>query len=407
MEDRLQRIILFILPFIQFSHIVDFMMLMPLGPQLMRIFNIGPHEFSLIVSAYTFSAGFSGLMGAFFLDRFDRKKALTFFYSGFILGTFFCAISPSYQILLASRIVTGAFGGLLSAISLSIIGDSFPYEKRGTAMGILMASFSLASVVGVPAGLFLAAIANWQTPFYVLAGISLIALVTAQFLLPPMRGHMIHHSGDKTSNHPTPLQSIKIIFGKAEHLWAITLTFLLMFAGFSIIPFISPFLVANVGVTEHQLPLVFFFGGFFTFFTGQLIGRLADRFGKHNVFITLSVLAVIPMLLITHLSVTPLPLVLVCTVLFMVLVSGRMVPTMAMITAVIAPQNRGSFMSFNSAVQQTACGVAAIISGSILVKTSDGTLMNYGHIGIYAAIISVLCIWISLKLKPVSTKAVD
>jgi len=404
MEDRQQKIILFILPFIQFSHIVDFMMLMPLGPQLMRIFNIGPHEFSLIVSAYTFSAGFSGLLGAFFLDRFDRKKALTFFYSGFILGTFCCAISPSYEILLASRILTGAFGGILSAISLSVIGDAFPYEKRGMAMGIIMASFSLASVVGVPIGLFLAAIANWQTPFYILAGISLIALITAQFLFPSMRGHMIDV---KTANHPSPLQSIKIIFGKAQHLWAISLTFLLMFAGFSIIPFISPYLVANVGVTEHQLPLVFFFGGLFTFFTGQIIGRLADRFGKHNVFITLSILAVIPMLLITHLNVTPLPLVLVCTVLFMVLVSGRMVPTMAMITAVVSPQNRGSFMSFNSAVQQTACGVAAIVSGSILVKSSDGTLLNYGLIGMYAAIISVLCIGISLKLKPVSTKAVD
>jgi predicted MFS family arabinose efflux permease len=317
---------------------------------------------------------------------------------------FFISISPSYQILLTSRIITGAFGGILSAIGLSVIGDAFPYEKRGTAMGIMMASFSLASVVGVPVGLFLAAIANWQTPFYILAGISLAALITAQFLFPSMRGHMID---SETTNHPSPLESIKIIFGKAEHLWAISLTFLLMFAGFSIIPFISPYLVANVGVTEHQLPLVFFFGGLFTFFTGQIIGRLADRFGKHNVFITLSVLSVIPMLLITHLSITPLPLVLTTTVLFMVLVSGRMVPTMAMITAVISPQNRGSFMSFNSAVQQTACGVAALVSGTILVKNIDGSLMNYGQIGIYAVIISVLCIWISLKLKPVSTKAVD
>jgi len=401
MDTRHQKLLLWILPFIQFSHIVDFMMLMPLGPQLMQIFQISPAQFGYLVSAYTFSAGLSGLLGGFFLDRFDRKKALLTVYFGFTVGTFCCAISPNYQILLASRILAGAFGGLLSATILSIIGDAFPYEKRGQAMGIIMAAFSLASIIGVPFGIMIAAHTNWQTPFYLLASISLIALFTAQRVLPELSGHM-------TQKTLKPIETLKIIFGKSIHYWAFALTLLATMSSFMIIPFISPFLVSNGFMTNTTLPLLYFFGGIFTFFSSQLIGRLSDRFGKHNIFILISMTAILPMLLITHLP-TGLPLVFVNAsgIFFMVFVSGRMVPMMAMITAVVAPQNRGSFMSFNSAIQQFSSALATLIGGSLLANGLKGELLHYGQVGFIGAVLAFVCIFISLKLKPISTKAVD
>lgn len=392
-----EKAILWTLSAINFIHIVDFMILMPLGPQLMRIFEIGPVEFSLLVSSYTFSAGISSFLGAFFLDRFDRKKILIWVYVGFMIGTLGCALSPSYGVLLIARVVSGIFGGLTSALILAIIGDLIPNERRGRAMGLVMAAFSFASVMGVPLGLFLASLSDWHTPFYILTGLSLISLLMIAKFIPPIAEHL-----GKEIKRPHPLEVISRVTSNANQMRAITLSIMMMFGQFMIIPFLSPYNVANVGFTEMQLTYVYMAGGAFTIFTSPWVGKLADRHGKLRIFTIFMLLNLIPIGLITHLGITPIPLVLVITTLFFVTSNGRYVPAAALITGTAKPENRGSFLSFNSAVQQLAAGFASLLAGLIIGENALGQLTNFNWVGYLAIFFSILCIPLARRVKVVS-----
>ncbi|MFC3415660.1 MFS transporter [Algoriphagus hitonicola] len=392
-----EKLLLWTLAAINFIHIVDFMILMPLGPQLMRVFDISPREFGLLVSSYTFSAGVSSFFGAFFLDRFDRKKILIWVYVGFSIATLGCALSPSYPILLIARVISGLFGGLTSALILAIIGDVIPNERRGRAMGLVMAAFSVASVLGVPMGLFLASLSDWHMPFYILTGLSVVSLGMIFRFIPKITEHL-----GKEIKRPHPLQVIRRVTSNPNQMRAITLSVMMMFGQFMIIPFLSPYTVANVGFTEMQLTYIYMAGGAFTIFTSPWVGKMSDKYGKLRIFTIFMSLNVVPIAIITHLGVTPIFYVLLVSTLFFVTSNGRYVPAAAIITGTAKPENRGSFLSFNSAVQQLATGVASLIAGIIIGETATGELTNYNVVGYIAIVFSVLCIPLARRVKIIS-----
>lgn len=392
-----EKLILWTLAAINFIHIVDFMILMPLGPQLMRIFEISPKEFGLLVSSYTFSAGISSFFGAFFLDRFDRKKILLWVYVGFAIATLGCALSPNYPILLAARVLSGIFGGLTSALILAIIGDVVPNDRRGRAMGLVMAAFSVASVLGVPMGLFLASLSDWHTPFYILTVLSVLSLGMIIRYIPNITEHL---KNDLV--RPNPMVVIRRVTSNSNQMRAITLSVMMMFGQFMIIPFLSAYTVANVGFSEMQLTYVYMAGGAFTIFTSPWVGRLSDKYGKLKIFTIFMILNVIPIAIITNLGVTPIPFVLMISTMFFVTSNGRYVPAAAIITGTARPENRGSFLSFNSAIQQIATGFASLIAGIIIGENAVGELTNYNVVGYIAIVFSLLCIPIARRVKIVS-----
>ena len=291
-----ERFFLLSLALLQFTNIMDFMIMMPLGPQLMRLFQIGPDQFSMAVSAYTISAGISGIAGAFWLDRLDRKQALLLMYGGFLVGTLCCALAPSYLLLVTARIVTGAFGGILGAIVFSIVADTIPEARRGSAMGIVSTSFSMASVFGVPFGLYLATLLSWHAPFYAIVIIGAIIYAILFKVLPPMRSHFEHHH-----LHTSRWANVMAVLTDPVVRRSLLFMVLLMFGQFSIIPFISPYMVANVGISEQYLPFIYFFGGAATIVSSPLVGKISDAVGKPKVFTFFGIIAVLPVLIITNL----------------------------------------------------------------------------------------------------------
>lgn len=391
--NRKETILLLTLALIQFTHVMDFMIIMPLGNQLMKLFEISPQQFGFIVSAYTIMAGIVGFTGAFFVDNFDRKKILSVCYTGFLIGTLACAISPNYEFMLLARILTGAFGGLLSTLILSIVGDAIPFERRASAMGVVTAGFSLASVFGVPFGNFLATRFTWHAPFFFIAAFGVLVSLLIFRFVPLMNDHI----QDK-SRRPDLIGVIKRLRKNMNQRRALLLMGLLMMSQFTIIPFIAAFMEKNVGFSQLEVTYIYLFGGLCTVFTSPLIGRLADNIGKQKVYGIFAALAVIPLYLITNMPVWPMWAVLVVTSFFFIVISGRVVPAMAMITSTAIPQNRGSFMSFNSSVQQLTAGVAAFISGAIVTENLSGQLVNYNVVGYLAITACIISIWAAFRI---------
>jgi predicted MFS family arabinose efflux permease len=385
--------LLLILAAIQFTHVVDFLIMIPLGPRYLRELNISPQQFSLLVSAYAFSAAVSGLLAASFIDRFDRKRALLFLYGGFTGGTALCAVAPDFGILLLARGVAGAFGGILAAATLAIIGDTFPEHRRGLATGVVMSSFSVASIVGVPMGLFLAGLLGTWAPFGVLAILSSALLPFAARVMPPVRHHL-------DGGHEVPDSPWKLLLLPA-HLKAYVLMVCLVLGTFTIIPYLPTFLVGNLGWTESELALMYLFGGIGTLLTMSVFGRLADRFGKLPVFRVLASLTMVPVLLITNLSPAPLGVVLLITTLFFVVASGRMVPAMALVTSSARPAYRGSFMSVIASVQQMSLGLASLVAGALVRQpVKDGPLEGYTLVGVLACIMSAAGVILGGQVRP-------
>lgn len=394
MEIKNERFLLLILASINFTHIVDFMIMMPLGPQLMRLLNISPQQFSLLVASYTFSAGISSFAASFFVDRFNRKHVLLFAYSGFLLGTLACALAPSYHFLMAARIFAGVFGGLVGAQVLAIVSDVVPYERRASAMGIIMSAFSFASVVGVPLGLFLSNKYNWHAPFYFVAALGFFIFALSARFIPNITSHININAIHK------PFELIKNISQNPNQLRALSLMFVLMLGHFTIIPFIAPYMVTNVGFTEHQLTWIYLIGGFLTIFSSPLIGKLADKSGKFRVYTFFVLLSLIPVIAITNLGTMPVCHVLIITSLFFIISGGRTIPALAMISSVVKPHQRGGFMNINTSLQQLATGLASFMAGMIVSKGADGKLMHYNYVGYIAAIACVCTIFIAAKIKP-------
>lgn len=392
-----ERALLFILAAVNFTHIMDFMIMMPLGPQLMKLFQISPQQFGFAVSAYSITAGITGFISAFFVDKFDRKQMLLYAYIGFIIGTFSCAFAPTYELLVAARVLAGFFGGMIGAQVLSIVADTFEYQRRASAMGILMTSFSLASVIGVPTGLWLAARFSWHAPFLVIGGLAVLIAVLIALFVPPVNKHLQEPSTEKRN----PLHVLTGIFNTPNQMRALTLSIVLMLGHFSIIPFIAPSLVGNVGYSEDNIFLLYLVGGLLTIVTAPWVGKIADRRGKYPVFVFFALFSLIPVWLITHLWPMPLWAVLTIAGLFFITVNGRMIPTQAIVSSVTLPQQRGGFMSINSSMQQLASGVAANIAGAIVVEGADGRIENYGWVGWLSIALIVACVFLAGRVKPV------
>ena len=373
-----ERLVLALLAGVQLTHILDFMVLMPLGPQLMRVFQVSPGQFGLLVSAYTFGAAAAGIAAAFHVDRFDRKHALLVIYAGFAVTTLLCALAPGFGTLLAARAAAGMFGGIAGAVVYAIVGDLIPEARRATATGVVASAFSLSAVAGVPLGLFLASRFGWRAPFVLLACVALPLWIVAFRILPPVTQHL------SASARPSTVGQLRTVFGHPNHRRAFALTTVMMFAAFSVIPFISAYMVANVGLRETDLTWLYLAGGLATFFTSRLIGRLADRYGKKRVFRVLALISTVPLLVTTNLPPVPVPVAILASVLFMVFVSGRFVPVMALLTASVDSRVRGSFLAFNSALQQLSAGLASFCAGLALGHSATGQITRYWLVGVVA-----------------------
>lgn len=393
MKSR-EKIILLLLSGVNFTHIMDFMIMMPLGNFLMPHFNISSQSFSMLVAAYTFSAGISGFLAAFFVDGFDRKKVLLFGYAGFLIGTLCCALAPSFELLMAARIVAGTFGGLIGAQVLSIVADLVPYERRAGAMGMVMASFSVASIVGVPFGLYLANHFNWHAPFLFVVGLGIITVSLIIRYLPAMNKHL-HEA--RVRIHPVTL--VKDIIKDRNQVLALMLSASIMMGHFMIIPFLNPFMEFNMGFSKVQTPMVYFVGGALTLFSSPIIGRVADKLGKFRLFGIMVVLCLFPIAFITNMPHIPFYFVLCVTGFWFVVSSGRSIPAQAMISNVVPTERRGSFMSFNSSVQQMFVGLASVIAGSVVMKLPDNTITNYNYTGYISIAITIASLYIGYRLN--------
>jgi predicted MFS family arabinose efflux permease len=378
---------------IQFTNILDFMIMMPLGPALTQLFGISDAKFGLLVSAYTLAGGFSGLLASTYIDRFDRKRLMLVLYGLFALSTLACGLAPTYGALMAARISAGIFGGVLTALGQTIIGDVIPFERRGRAMGIVMTSFSVATVAGVPLGLFLAAHLGWHLPFFGIAAMCVLLVVFAQLSMPVLNAHLaLHAPGSSWSR-------IREALVDANHQRAFMFSALLMFAGFTVIPYITIYMQANVGLRADQVPYIYLCGGVATLISARWIGRLADSRGKFEIFRIMAVAVVVPLLAMTLLGPVGLWGALPVSTLLFVCMSGRMIPGMAMLTSAANPALRGTFMTLNSAVQSAAMGLAALTGGALISRDAVGLVQNYWMAAVVGATASLLAIVLGSRLN--------
>lgn len=385
-SPRNERLLLLTLAGIQFCHIVDFMIVMPLGPILMRDFGLGAHEFALLVASYSFTAAISGVLAATFVDRFERKRLLLATFALFTLATLACGLAPNYPTLMLARGLAGAFGGLMGALVQTMVADVIPYQRRATATGFVSTAFSISTVLGVPLSLFLANWLGWRAPFMAIAVLSLAAIVVGMRVLPELR----HHLGGEQRAHP--FSAMLAVLGEANHLRTLLLSALIIFSGFTVIPYITVYAVGNVGIAQHDIPIVYLFGGAATLFTARYIGRLADAHGKVEVYRIVAAAAMVPLVLVTHIGTVPLWAWVACTTAFFVLLSGRMVPAMAIVSSAAQPTLRGTFMSLNGTVQSVAMGLATLLSGFIITVDAGGHLVGYPLVGYVAIAANLLTI---------------
>lgn len=385
-----ETFVIAIIAILQFTVILDFMVLSPLGAILMPALQITPAQFGMVVSAYAFSAGASGLFAAGFADKFDRKKLLLFFYGGFIIGTTFCALAPGYHDLLVARIITGVFGGVMSSISFAIITDLFKLEVRGRVMGFVQMAFASSQVLGIPIGLYLANAFGWHAPFFMIVGVCVVVGILIIIFLKPIDAHL------KTGATGNPFLHLIKTISQSVYLRAFAATTLLATGGFMLMPFASAFSVNNLGISLHELPFLYMVTGIFSMITGPLIGKFSDQMGKYNIFIVGSLVTMVVVGIYCNLGLTPLWIVLILNIIMFAGVSSRIISSQALLTAVPVPQDRGSFMSVNSSVQQISGGIATFIAGKIVVETPTGKLDHYdtlGYVVIGAMIITIIMMY--------------
>jgi predicted MFS family arabinose efflux permease len=425
---------LWVLAGIQFSHIVDFMVMMPLGPQIMEAFGISAAAFGLLVSSYTYTGAISGLITASVIDRFDRRRYLLAVFTGFVLASMACGLAQSFTWLVVARATAGAFGGIMGALIFTLSADHIPYARRGKASGIIMSAFSLSTVIGVPLSLTLATQWGWRAPFFAIGAVSLALLLLARREIP--RKSRVHSHGPAASSAAAlgahganaahtasgtvgdsrgataqdaspPLEPALILrrLGplrdvlRARHCQiAMGLSMLVLFSSFLLIPYITVHLVYDVGISLAQIPLMYLCGGAASFFSARVIGRLADRYGKLKVYRRVALLSLIPLVWLPNMGASPLWLALICTTLFFTLVPGRMVAVSAAIVSAPPPSQRARFMAVNTAAQQLAMGSAAIIGGLLLTARPDGGFDGMLWVSLASLIATLVGIWWSHRV---------
>jgi predicted MFS family arabinose efflux permease len=397
-----QKFVIFILAITQFTVILDFMVMSPLGDMLMKSLNLKPSAFGFAVSAYAFSAGISGLLTAGFADKFDRKKLLLFFYLGFIAGTIFCGLAHTYAVLMAARIITGLFGGVIGSISMAIITDLFALQQRGRVMGFIQMGFGGSQVLGIPIGLYLANAWGWEAPFWMVASLSIIIAALIAVKLKPVVQHLTVQKDKSVYKHF--LHTV----AKADYRIGFASTALLSIGGFMMMPFGTAFAVNNLGLTNEQLPSLFMVSGISTLVIMPVVGKLSDKIDKFKIFIAASVWTMIMCVVYTNLGVTPLLLVMVFNILMMMGVMSRMIPSSALTSAIPDMSDRGAFMSINASLQQIAGGVAAAVGGMIVTQKSKGSpLLHYDTVGYVVVGISILSILLMSRVDKLIKRKAD
>ncbi|MCI0443927.1 MFS transporter [bacterium] len=370
-----QKFVVALLSFLQFTVILDFMILSPMAAILMPALKISPSQFGFVVSAYAFSAALSGAVTASFADRFDRKKILLWFYSGFIFGTFLCGIANSYLFLLVARIVTGSFGGVIASITMAMVADLFPFEQRGRVMGLVQTSFASSQIIGIPFALWLSNRSGWHMPFQFIAVISLLVLASIAYKLKPIITHITVSSDREVS-------SFLQMFFNSKYLRAFLMMALVNVGGFMFMPFLSAFNIRNLGISQNSLPMVYLASGISSIAAGILSGRASDSAGKFPVFLIGTIFSTITVAIYTNLNITSIFSTIIINSLLFVGISSKKVSGEALITSVPESTDRGWFMSVGSSVQQMSGGIGAIIAGSIVTERADGSLENFGIVGL-------------------------
>lgn len=376
----------------QFSVVLDFMVMSPLGDILMKSMKMTPSQFGIVVSSYALSAGFSGFLTASFADKFDRKKLLLFFYTGFIIGTLLCGISDSYEFLVFSRIITGIFGGVISSISLAIVADVFDFNQRGRVMGFIQMGFGISQILGIPISLFLANQWNWQAPFYLIVGLSMAIFGAVYFILKPVTAHL-------SLQRANPLRHMWNTIKNKQYRIGFIATAFMSLGGYLMMPWGSAFAVNNVGISADELPLMFMIVGLITFAAMPLIGFISDRINKFTIFTGASVLMVFSVLIYSQLQQTSLFILIVVNGFMMMGIMARMIPSQALTASLPEMQDRGAFMSINSSLQQMAGGIAAMVGGMIVLQKSETSpLERFDLLGYLVIVIILINIFLTHRV---------
>lgn len=373
LSPRREMLLLLTLAGVQVTHVLDFMIMMPLGPQLTQEFAISDTQFAALVSSYSLAAAFAGLLAATFIDRFSRKRLLLSLYAGFALATLACGLAPTYTTLVGARIAAGLFGGVLSALIQTTVAEVVPFERRGRAMGIVMSAFSVSTVAGVPLGLALAARYGWHAPFLTVAAASVLVGIGAIYTLPPLHDHLA------LRKEAGLLGDLRVALADPNHRRALMVSACMVGAGFTMIPFITIFLQNNAHLTPAQVPWIYFCGGLTTLVTARVIGALSDGWGKLRTFALMSGVVCVPMLTLPHAGAWPFAALLGLMTVFFVCMSGRMIPGMALVGASANPRVRGTFMTINGSMQSLAMGAASFVGGLIVSRDAQGQLIHYGY----------------------------
>ena len=361
-----ERLLIFLIGAVQFVNILDFVMVMPLGPDFGRALGIPLSRLGLVGGSYTLAAAAAGLAGSLFLDRYDRRSALAVAMAGLAVGTFAGGLAPGLPSLLAARLLAGAFGGPATSLSLSIVADAVPVERRGKALGAVMGAFSVAAVVGVPASLKLAEWAGWRAPFFVVASLGILITVGTIALLPPMRDHLQPLSGEAP---PAPSLFRRTV------LESYAMTAVVMGAGFLLIPNLSAYVQGNLGLPRSALWTLYGAGGLVSFVSLRVVGKSVDRFGSFRVG-TLGAVLIACAIWVIFIEIPPHPPVLLLFMFFMFALSIRNVSYSTLTSKVPAPVERARFMSFQSAVQHLSSAGGAIASTLVLAEGPGGRLLH-------------------------------
>lgn len=389
-----QILVIIILSLTQFTVVLDFMVMSPLGDMLMKSMNLSTKEFGLAVSAYAFSAGFAGLLTAGFADKFDRKKLLLFFYIGFILGTLFCGLSTNYPMLIAARIVTGLFGGVIGSIGMAILADLFPLEQRGSAMGFIQMGFGASQVLGIPISLFLANVWGWQMPFLMIVGLSFLIWLIIVWKLQPITQHL------EIKSERNALSHLWHTIAQRNYRIGFLSTALLSLGGFMMMPWGSAFAINNLHITQDELVVLFMASGVFTLISMPLIGRISDKIDKLKLFVVATLWMAIVVVIYTNLTPVALWIVIVTNILLMIGITSRMVPAMALVSALPKPQDRGAFMSINTSLQQISGGIASAVGGMIVIqKDQTSPLQHYNTLGYVMVCVSFIGVYMLYRVN--------
>jgi predicted MFS family arabinose efflux permease len=369
-----ERAVVFVIGAVQFFNILDFMMVMPLGPDFALGLGLPLSHLGYVAGSYTAAAAVSGLAGSFFLDRFDRRRALLVALTGLALATLAGGFATGLSTLLAARLLAGFFGGPATSLSLSIIADLVPPERRGRAMGAVMSAFSIAAVLGVPIGLKLSLWGGWRTPFLAVGALGLLLTALAAYVLPNLRAHL------EANRRPGSLGGL---VRKPEVLLSWTMTAVVMSAGFTIIPNLAAYLQHNLDFPREQLGTLYLFGGIASYAMMRLGGPAVDRFGSFAVgaFAALTLVGIHGFGFFEGhrlLAATPL------FIAFTAMMSLRNVAHHTLASKVPAAHERARFMSIQSAVQHLASAAGAFGAARVLTEGAGGRLEGMGAIAALA-----------------------